>query len=209
MLIFDIETVRIEGQMYIWEFACVDTNTFLQANFINKNTIDIVRELQGVVDIQFYGKKQDDYVNKNAHKMVNQAYFKKVIQRIFDGYKVIAAYNINFDQKHLTDFGVNFKGTRTVCLWGSFAEAYVTSKYIKWALENQFVTEKGNIKTDAETAYKYITKDMDYEHLHFALADCYSEAVIWNGIKKRKGKTYSTTSYNDIKKIIRKYEKRC
>ncbi len=208
MLIFDIETVQIDGETYIWEFACVDTITFLQANFINKNTIEIVRELQGKVNIKFYEKKQDNYVKKNSHKMVNQTYFKKVIQRIFNGYKVIAAYNINFDKKHLTDFGIDFTNTRPVCLWGSFANVFVNSKYIKWALDNQFVTAKGNIKTDAETAYKYVTEDMNYKHLHFALADCYSEAVIWNAIKKRKGKTYSGTTYRDIKKIVKKYEKK-
>jgi hypothetical protein len=49
------------------------------------------------------------------------------------------------------------------------------------------VTEKGNVKTNAETVYAYLTRDANYTEAHHALMDCEIEAdILFKARKYRK-----------------------
>jgi hypothetical protein len=207
MLILDIETMQIDGKDFIWEFAAVDTKTGLYAHLINEDNV------KGAIKFfnrtkrypRFFEHKQIQYCYKNRHLYIDSDGFKYAINKIIENHKVVAAYNISFDKRHLQNIGINFDNTRSVCLWGSFINSHVNSRYFKWAFDNEYVTPKGNPKTDAETAYKYVTGDTGYIHQHFALADCWTEATIWENIKKRKGKLEESTTFSDVQKKLKKY----
>ena len=67
-----------------------------------------------------------------------------------------------------------------------------TRKYAGWATANGFVTERGSIRTNAETVFAYLTGNLGFEERHTALADCEIERDIWRACRKRKRKTTST-----------------
>lgn len=50
--------------------------------------------------------------------------------------------------------------------------------YIEWAIINGFVTEKGNIQTTAETIYKYVFNNLDFQEEHTALNDVLIETEL-------------------------------
>jgi hypothetical protein len=207
MLIFDIETFKVGRKDYIWEFAAVDNKSGLYAHWINGTSFAIAKRVMkdNPEKLMFFGDKQLKHCNRNKHRLVKKDSFIFLVNRIIEAHKVVAAYNIEFDKRHLEKNGVDFSGTRKICLWGSFINSHVNSKYFKWAFDNEYVTEKGNPRTDAETAYRYVTDIDSYSHQHFALSDCWTEATIWEAIAKRKGKLEEKTSFWRVKKQLKKY----
>lgn len=99
------------------------------------------------------------------------------------------AYNIEFDlgavkntQRIITksqfllfeDYSI-----KTNCIWGMAAETILSqTTFIRTAIENDWVSEKGNIKTNAEVAYRYITGEHDFIEDHTALSDAIIETAI-------------------------------
>lgn len=115
---------------------------------------------------------------KNAFNAISKTYNAKV---------VFCAYNAKFDYDALTTnanmYGLNgffgneveFIDIMTMAM-GTFC---ATKKYVKWAMNHNFVTEKGNIQTNAQAVYSYISNDTNFEERHTALADCDIEKNIF------------------------------
>lgn len=110
--------------------------------------------------------------------------------------KIVAcAYNAKFDYSVLNDnmqclHGMDFfhDGIEIVDIMTmALATICDTNKYVRWCQLNNMVTEKGNIKTNAETVYAYLMRDKDYTEAHHALADCEIEAdILFKARKYRK-----------------------
>ena len=52
-------------------------------------------------------------------------------------------------------------------------------KYKNFCKENGFISEKGNYKTSAECAYRFITDNKEFEESHTSLSDCEIEKEIF------------------------------
>ena len=118
----------------------------------------------------------------------------------------IGAYNMNFDKRALNNdiryiskswarwffpYGVEF-----FCIWNIACQVLMARpSYIKFAEENNFISSKGNILTNAECCYKYITKDLDFSESHTGLEDVLIETAIlaycYRQHKKFDSKPYS------------------
>ena len=61
-----------------------------------------------------------------------------------------------------------------------------TESYIRFAIENNFVSECGNIQTSAEVAYRYITKNVNFVEDHTGLEDVLIEIAIMMEVLKSK-----------------------
>jgi len=206
MLILDIETYQICGKSTIWDFAAIDSITEEEFHFINAPAVAHANQLlRDNFNVRFFEQHHVNYcLNNQTALRLNNKEFKEAIQELVNGYKVISAYNINFDYRELKYHRIKFpEKQKRVCLWGSFVSAYVNHKYVKYCHDNQYVSEKGNILTNAEVAYRYISGDDDYIHQHTALSDCHSELEIWNAIKKRKQKLESKCSFANVKKRLK------
>jgi len=108
---------------------------------------------------------------------------------------VMCAYNAKFDYTVLNDnmnayYGVDFFGTDVEVvdiMTMALATICDTNKYVRWCQLNNLVTEKGNVKTNAETVYAYLTRDAEYVEAHHALQDCEIEAdILFKARKYRK-----------------------
>lgn len=63
-----------------------------------------------------------------------------------------------------------------------------TRKYVNWCMRNEYMSEKGNPSTSAETIFRYLTQDKDFVEAHTALEDCLIENCILATAKSRKKK---------------------
>lgn len=102
----------------------------------------------------------------------------------------IAAYNMGFDKRAVRN-GIRYNtqsfyrwffpyGMEYIDIWHMACSSILRSKwYIKWAIKNGFVSDADNIKTSAEVAYKYITKNLDFEESHTGLEDVEIETAIY------------------------------
>ena len=110
---------------------------------------------------------------------------------VFEKYniKAVCAYNASFDtkalnttQRYLTNSKYRYflpYGTEVYCIWHMACQVICTQKrYIKFCLDNGFVSESGNIKTSAETVFAYMTKNEKYEECHTGLQDVLIETQI-------------------------------
>ena len=126
---------------------------------------------------------------------------QKTTQIIRDFNAVVVAYNAAFDIKVLNDYsnvlmGESFfsEDTEIWDLWNMALNTVCdSSNYVRWCIDNGFITEKGNISCSAEAVYSYLFADADFVEEHTALADCEIEAKILQKVFDRKQKL--ETSY--------------
>ena len=206
MLLLDIETFQIKGKTSIWDFGAIDTVTGEESHFFNSPQVARANKLlRQNFNVRFFEQHHVDYClnNQTATRLNNQEFYER-IQDLVNQHKVVAAYNVNFDVRELKKQGVKFKGIKPLCLWGSFVTAYVNNKYVKWCFDNEYVSDKGNIQTNAEVAFRYLSGNAGYVHQHTALSDCWSELLIWNKIKGRKQKLEKSGSFALVKKRLKK-----
>lgn len=72
------------------------------------------------------------------------------------------------------------KEVNFLCIYGYTVETIMVEKeYIDSAIKNNWITEKGNIQTGAEFAYRFITKNNDFIESHTALDDAEIEVEIF------------------------------
>ena len=109
---------------------------------------------------------------------------------------VMCAYNAKFDYSVLNDnmqayYGMDFFDSDVEIvdiMTMALATICDTNKFVRWCQLNNMVTEKGNIKTNAETVYAYLTRDTDFIEAHHALEDCEIESDIYFKARKYRKK---------------------
>lgn len=110
--------------------------------------------------------------------------------------KTLCAYNAKFDFRaikttnNLLGLGSFFnKPMRTLCLWEAACGLIMSNKnYRETARNLGWVTAKGNIRTSAEMAYRYIANDFNFIESHTALEDARIESIILEKCFSKKKK---------------------
>ena len=138
----------------------------------------------------YYAEKVPQYqaeIAQGMHEVVTLPYALNAINEMIKEFKVetVCAYNLAFDKKALANtakklYGFEFKfNLHELCIWSLACELLFTQKmYPTIAIENGWVSEVGNMRTNAEVAYRYITKDYSFIEKHMGLADVEIETVI-------------------------------
>lgn len=114
----------------------------------------------------------------------------------YDAKIVMCAYNAKFDYNVLNDnmqayYGLDFfdDSVEVVDIMTmALATICDTNKFVRWCQLTNHVTAKGNVQTNAETVYAYLTRDSDFVEAHHALADCEIEADIYFKARKYRKK---------------------
>lgn len=104
----------------------------------------------------------------------------------FNAEVVFCAYNADFDIRVLNDnadtygLGSFFSDDAITCdIWHTALDTVCNSeKYVLWAMAHNFISDAGNVRSNAETVYGYISDAADFEERHTALADCEIEREI-------------------------------
>ena len=143
----------------------------------------------------YYAKKVPQYwedIKAGTRELKSAWNVRKQIAEDFEKYDVskVGAYNMAFD-KRSTNNGIRYitcsklrwffpYGVEYFDIWNMACSSFLRSKrYIEWALKNDFVSEAGNIRTSAEIAYRYITKNVDFMESHTGLEDVKIETEIY------------------------------
>lgn len=111
------------------------------------------------------------------------------------GVTVVAAYNLGFDRRVIINTGKKYGGYLAInkremlCLWRVACETLLQQKtFKKLAKEMDWISPAGNIRTNAEVAFKYGTGQWEFVESHTALDDALIEmqlAVRMFSLKKK------------------------
>lgn len=165
-------------------------NIFIKRNWLVREIFTDISKMK----YAFYYNKYPEYLEMLSDGKVKLENWSKIIaqmeQDIIDyDIQEVYAYNITFDKGAINDTQTYLSKSKfllfedynikTNCLWGMAAETILSQVgYIRTALENNWVSEKGNIKTSAEMAYRYITGEHEFIESHTALDDSIIETEI-------------------------------
>lgn len=194
-LVLDVETANSTNDPLVYDlgFAVCDRkgNIYEAESYV---VSDIFYKETELMQTAYYHEKLPKYyegIKEKAFKVINFYTAKKRIADLIEKYniKAVCAYNASFDtkalnttQRYLTNSKYRYflpYGTEVYCIWHMACQVICTQKrYIKFCLDNGFISESGNIKTSAETVFAYMTKNEKYEECHTGLQDVLIETQI-------------------------------
>lgn len=172
---------------------------------------DIYAGERELMKTAYYAEKLPKYEEKlktGERKMVRFFTAKKMIAELMKKHNItkVYAYNMNFDKRALNNTqrfttDERFKwffpyGTDFRCIWNMACQLLLARpSYIKTAIRENWISEKGNILTNAECCYRYITKNYNFVEEHQGLDDVNIETEIllacFRQHKKVESKPYS------------------
>ena len=142
----------------------------------------------------YYANKLPQYeqeLKEGKRKIARFFTIKKQVAADMADFNVseVFAYNMNFDRRALNN-GQSFttknryryffpKDTTFSCIWNMACQVLLARpSYIKYAIQYNFISPKGNILTNAECCYRYLTKNPTFEEQHKGLDDVNIETEI-------------------------------
>jgi hypothetical protein len=152
----------------------------------------IVKEVYDSVRLMkkaFYFNKVDSFYEPNlrCNRMVKKSWRTICVEvsalcakhRV----SVVSAYNLAFDRrviaatnKKYNGFSMFAKGTKELCLWKFACSTELQSEaFEELAIAQGWVSEAGNLRTNAEVAYKFMTGNLSFSESHTALDDALIE----------------------------------
>lgn len=156
---------------------------------------DIYAGQRELMKSAYYADKLPQYeIDMREGKRVMKRFFsvRKIIHNWLKHYDVLAvcAYNAKFDRlalnntiRFLTDGRMKWffpYGTEFIDIWNMASSTiFQTAKFRKMAYENGWYTSKGNVLTNAEVAYRYLTGNTQFEEAHTGLEDVKIETEIF------------------------------
>ena len=166
-------------------------NVYEEKSFV---VYDIYAGQKEMMESAFYANKLPTYekqLKAGQRKMIRFFTFKRILKELMEKHKTntVYAYNMLFDKRALNNtqrFTTNNKyrwffpkDTEFKCIWNMACQVLLSRPtYIKFAIENGYISEAGNVLTNAECCYRYITKNTDFEECHQGLEDVKIEAEI-------------------------------
>lgn len=216
VMVLDTETVGSFGRPLIhdigWKIVDKEFNTLQEVRYLVK---EFHEEQQWVLNASdFYRTKHSLYKKAITDKEVELKPWKEIEKEMLSALrtykvKVLSAYNLAFDYKALKYtnhfFNAENKKFMTVidkktflCIWNLACDTILdTDDYRQYATMKNFISEKGNYLTNAESCYAYLIGNEDFEEEHTALADVQIEVEILKYIvTKCKGKVKYGLAYS-------------
>lgn len=189
IVVFDTETTSLEKPFcynvgYI--IADLNGNVFCKKDFV----VEQVWHNPMLFTTAYYSNKREIYVSRMKGKRAIMEKFGYIMQemiRDFKAYNVelAFAYNSPFD-KSVFEFNCEwfkcnnpFDNIEIKDIM-NFVHSFIAfrEEYQAFCENNQLFTESGNYSTNAETLFRYITQNLEFEEEHTALADSLIEFEI-------------------------------
>lgn len=155
---------------------------------------DIYTKEKELMQTCYYVNKLPLYEKRIAENKVKVASIftvRRLIAKYITEYNIkrVYAYNASFDrnalnttQRYLTKSKYRWffpYGVEICCIWHMACQTICNRMdYCLYCAKNGFYSQRGNMITNAETVYKYLTKDNAFEEEHTGLADVRIELEI-------------------------------
>lgn len=214
-LIIDTETANGFAHPLCYDVGgvVVDATGFIYERF-HWAVLEIIGNPH-IMDTAYYAEKMPLYWQAVANHEIQPLPFEAVLRKLtalidYHDIKKVGAYNWNFDQRALSSTAEYLfdnpnwcnREITPFCIMCAAADSFMQSKkYINFVNRNGLLTEKGNPSTTAETAFKYITGNLEFTEQHTGGKDAEIEAAIFANIMRRKKKTDWTPRYNVWRKV--------
>ena len=204
LLVLDVETANSVDDALVYDLglAVVDRkgNIYCKKSFVNS---DIFYGEANLMTSSYYAHKLPKYYEeiKNGEREVATLYeIRQFILGLFEQYKIraVCAYNASFDQRALnttqrwqTKSKYRYFLPYDVEIWDIWHMACqvicTMTTYRKFCETHNYFSKSGNMITNAETVYQFITKDDQFREEHMGLADVEIETQIMaNCFRKHK-----------------------
>ena len=183
---------------------------------------EIYAEQKEMMQSAYYADKLPQYeeeLKNKQRKLVRLFTARKTITEDMKNYNtnLVYAYNMNFDrralnndQKFVTENKYRYffpYNTEFRCIWHMACQVLLARpSYIKFATKNNYISEKGNILTNAECCYRYITKNTEFKEEHKGIDDVNIETEILLACY-RQHKKIKTNPYQACWRIVQKKRK--
>ena len=203
-LVCDIETANITEDALAYDIGlaiCDRQGTIYEKHsFICKEIFIDEAEL---MKSAYYAHKIPEYNSGIQDGTRKVATLYEIRAKVFEmyqfwHYKAIMAYNAYFDncglnrtQRYITKSKYRWffpYGVPVHCIWHMACQVICTQKkYYNFCINNNFISKSGNISTSAETVYRFLTQNPNFEEEHKGLEDVLIETKIFaECIKKKK-----------------------
>lgn len=222
-VVLDTETANSVEQPLPYDigYAIVDRNgnIFTKKSFVVAEIYIYEKEM---MKSAYYAEKLPQYekdIKAEKRKLASIWTIRKTLLKDMKKYntKTVCAYNMNFDKRALNNdiryiskswlrwfFPYN---TEFFCIWHMACSCILNRpSYIKFAEKNDFISDAGNILTNAECAYRYITKDVNFKECHTGLEDVIIETTIMAYCFKQH-KKFETKPYSACWRIVQRKRK--
>lgn len=227
-LIVDTETANSveEPLPYDIGYAICDRtgHIYMERSFV---VAEIFLDMQDVMKSAYYAEKIPKYWEdiKNGKRIVKSIYnIRKQIIEDMKTYNVkyVGAYNMGFDKRALNNL-VRYTtksfvrwffpyGTKYICIWHLACQTLLNTRtYIDFAKRNGLVSEKDNILTSAESAFRFLTNNITFDESHTGLEDVKIEIEIMKkcfDTHKKMNKNINTGCWRIVQKKRKELEKR-
>lgn len=224
VLVLDTETANtIEQPMpYDFGWGIVDTTTgeiLCEKSFV---CAEIFLDKEMMNSAYFAEKVPSYWEDIKNHKRTLKGFWniRKEMLSDMKHFKVekVGAYNMGFDKRaSINDSrfitGSFLKwffpyGTEFFCIWHMACTSILnTEDYVRFAYKNNLVSEKGNIYTNAECAYKYITNNLNFTESHTGLEDVKIEIQIMMECIRKNSENMKDNIYTACWQIVQRKRK--
>ena len=155
---------------------------------------EVFCDMSDVMQSAYYADKIPSYWDDIRNGTKTLRTFWNIRKQILDDIKkynvnIIGAYNMGFDKRALNNV-IRYTtksfyrwffpfGTEYFCIWNMACQTILNTKsYVNFAEKNGLVSEKDNILTSAESAYKFLTKEVNFMESHTGLEDVEIEVEV-------------------------------
>lgn len=196
IVVFDTETSGDLSSPFIYDIAWEVLDKNLQVVKTREFLVKEIFDNRFIMSKAYYAEKKplyDEWLKTNEIKLLE---WHKILELLVKdvrhyGAKVLSAYNVAFDHRallattgltasHMLPKLEKLLGrTELLCIWNLAVDTLMAKEeYTDFAIANKFISEKGNIITNAEVAYRALTNDVEFTEQHTALADVEIEVEI-------------------------------
>ena len=206
-VILDVETITSARLVFdvAWHVCDSKGNILESYNALVEEIVDTPFIFELLHKDDFMKDKCEYYIDALVFNSIPVKSFSDIyddfndIAEKYTSNMVMCAYNAKFDydvlnnNMHIYEGLTFFQDYDTIIdiMTTALATICNTNKYVRWCNLNGFVTPKGNVKTNAETVYAYLTQNCDFKEAHHALADCDIEKEIFFKTRKYKKKSHT------------------
>lgn len=192
VLVVDVEGTS-HGYVYDVGFAVADLYGNVYDTF-SGIVSEVIIGMPIEMATAYYVEKMPIYAEKINQGEIICVGLHTIRDKVFEvmeryGINTVCAYNVMYDRNALNrtisavsnGFVDKFFPEQTIFwdIWGMACETILnTKRYATQAIEKGWVSEKGNIRSGAEYAYRYISGNEVFEEEHIGLADVLIETAI-------------------------------
>ena len=225
-LVIDTETCNTVRQPLPYDigFAICDRmgNIAEERSYVVAETF---LDMKDTMKSAYFAEKIPQYWEdiKNGSREIKSIYkIRKEVKDLMKKYNVkkVGAYNMGFDKRALNNvMRYTTKsfcrwffpfGTEFFCIWHLATQTLLQQKtFFKMAEKNDWISEKGNLLTNAEVTYNYIKKMSDFKEEHKGLEDVRIEIEIMAHCfrqHKKMNTNINTSCWRLVQKAYKEYK---